>query len=291
MTPGRSPEVLEQAQAKACCADLYQSELARIILGETLHPGGLALTNRLARLMGVQPGDWVVDLASGRGASAMAVSRVFRCKVVGVEFGRAAVAEAQAKAEAQPSMLQEPALETTAASKAKGSYFIQGDAERPPLRLGFFDALFSECSMSLFLDKPKAIADAVRLLRPGGKFGLSDVTVAPGSLPKELDGAVGRILCLSDALDVEGYAQLLEGAGLRVILKVAATTEIIKLLDSLETKLGAFLAWQGITGQPVPDSGLVRQAPELIATLGRLVADGRLGYWLFVAEKPVSGPM
>ena len=124
--------MLEQAQAKACCADLYRSELARIILGETLHPGGLALTNCLARLMGVQPGDWVVDLASGRGASAMAVSQVFRCNVVGVEFGRSAVAEAQAKAEAQPSMPQEQALETTPAPKAKGSYFIQGDAERPP---------------------------------------------------------------------------------------------------------------------------------------------------------------
>jgi hypothetical protein len=88
------------------------------------------------------------------------------------------------------------------------------------------------------------VADAVGLLRPGGKFGLSDVTVTPGSLPKELDGAVGRILCLSDALDVEGYTRLLEGAGLRGIQRVDASTEIVKLLNSLETKLGAFLAWQ-----------------------------------------------
>ena len=277
--------MLEQAQAKACCADLYQSELARLILGETLHPGGLALTNRLARLMGVQPGDWVVDLASGRGASAMAVSRVFRCNVVGVEFGRAAVAESQ------PATPQGQTLETTPTPEAPGAYFVQGDAERPPLCTGFFDGLFSECSMSLFLDKPKAVAEAVGLLRPGGRFGLSDVTVATGSLPEELDGAVGRILCLSDALDVDGYTRLLEGAGLREIRQVDASTEIIKLLDSLGAKLGAFMAWQGLTGGAAPDSDLLRQAPELIAKLGRLVADGRLGYWLFAAEKPSSGPV
>ena len=67
-------DVLEQARAKACCADLYQSDLARLILGDTMHPGGLALTNRLGKLMDIQPGDWVMDLASARGASAMAVS-------------------------------------------------------------------------------------------------------------------------------------------------------------------------------------------------------------------------
>jgi SAM-dependent methyltransferase len=285
MTPGRRPDVVEQVQTKTCCADLYQSELARIILGETLHPGGLALTNRLARLMGVQPGDWVVDLASGRGASAAAVSRVFRCNVVGVEFGRAAVAEAQ------PATLQGPSLDIKSTQETPGAYFVQGDAERPPLRTGFFDGLFIECSMSLFLDKPRAVAEAVELLRPGGRFGLSDVTVTAGSLPKELDGAVGRILCLSDALDVDGYTRLLEGAGLRQIQQVDASTEIIKLLDTLKAKLGAFLAWQGLTGQPTPDSEMLRQAPELIATLGRLVADGRLGYWLFAAEKPAPGPM
>jgi SAM-dependent methyltransferase len=291
MTPGRGPDVLEQAQAKACCADLYQSELARLILGETLHPGGLALTNRLARLMGVQPGDWVVDLASGRGASAMAVSRVFRCNVVGVEFGRAAASEAHAKAEAQPATPQGPSLDTVSTFGPQGVYFVQGDAERPPLRTGFFNALLSECSMSLFPDKSRAVAEAVGLLRPGGRFGLSDVTVAAGSLPKELDGAVGRILCLSDALGVDGYTRLLDEAGLREIQQVDASTEIIKLLDSLKAKLGAFTAWQGLTGGPSLDTDLLQRAPELIATLGSLVADGRLGYWLFAAEKPAAGPM
>ena len=56
----------QEAVAKACCADLYQSQLARMVLGDNLHPGGLALTNRLGKLMGIRQGDWVyIDAPSG----------------------------------------------------------------------------------------------------------------------------------------------------------------------------------------------------------------------------------
>jgi SAM-dependent methyltransferase len=189
----------EQAVAKACCADLYQSDLARLVFGDTLHPGGLALTNQLARLMDIQPDDWVVDLASGRGSSAMAVSRVFHCNVVGVEFGAPAAAEAHAGSLGSPA--------------APSAFFLRGDAECPPLRPGRFDAVFCECSMSLFADKAGAVREIARLLRPEGRFGLSDVTVTPDCLPPELGGTVGQLLCLSDALDTQGYFRLLRTGG------------------------------------------------------------------------------
>ncbi len=76
-----------EAEAKACCADLYQSDMAKLIMGDTLHPGGLGLTNKLGRLMGLESGDVVADLANARGESAQALGRVFRCSVLGVEFG------------------------------------------------------------------------------------------------------------------------------------------------------------------------------------------------------------
>lgn len=160
----------EEAIAKACCADLYQSDLARMILGDTLHPGGLALTNRLGRLMGIQPGDWVADLASGRGTSAMAVSRTFHCKVVGIEFGERAAAAALASS-----------LEAPIQSDA---FFVWGDAEQPPLKSSVIDAVLCECSMSIFPDKPSAVEQIKAVLRPKGRFGLSrdspDQTDFPG---------------------------------------------------------------------------------------------------------------
>lgn len=267
-------DLLEQAKAKACCADLYQSDLARHILGDTLHPGGLALTYQLAKLLELQPGDWVVDLASGRGTSAMAVSRVFKCIVVGVEFGRAAVAEAYTSARSSPG--------------AAKSHHIQGDGERPPLRPRFFDAVFCECSMSLFLDKACAAREATALLRPGGRFGLSDVTVEPNSLPSELDGTLGQMLCLTDALNVDGYIQLLEESGLNLLHQIDVSVEGIKILDTMQAKLGALMAWQRLTGQQGLEPELMDRVPYLLTQLRSLITQGKLGYWLFVAEKPAD---
>jgi arsenite methyltransferase len=269
-----STDVLEQARAKACCADLYQSELARIIIGDTLHPGGLALTNQMAKLLEIQPGGWVADLASARGASAMAVSRVFKCQVVGVEFGRGAVAQAQAAAQSS--------------STATRSYAVQGDAERPPLRGESMDAVFCECAMSLFPDKPRAVTEVVNLLRPGGRFGLSDVTVEPDSLPKELNGTLSQLLCLTDALNVPGYVRLLENSVLNLVHQIDASIEAHRILDALDAKLGAFMAWQKLTSRGSPQFELLQQAPELLSTLRDLVAQGRISYWIFVAEKPVA---
>ena len=245
-----------------------------MILGDSMHPGGLALTNQFARLLAIPQAGWVVDLASGRGASAMAVSRVFKCNVVGVEFGREAVSEAH-----------------TASQNGRGSarsYHLQGDAERPPLRPGVFDGVFCECAMSLFPNKLAAVRETVALLRPGGRFGLSDVTVEPGCLPGELDGTLGQLLCLTDALNVSGYLALLEAAGLSLVHQVDASIEAVKIPEALEAKLEAFTAWQKMTGQPGPDPELLERGPELLANLRSPIHQGQPGYWNFVAEKPLA---
>jgi arsenite methyltransferase len=58
-------------EVKACCAALYESDWARLLLGDSLHPGGLALTERLGSLLGLGPGDRVLDVACGPGTSAL----------------------------------------------------------------------------------------------------------------------------------------------------------------------------------------------------------------------------
>ncbi|HIM37982.1 MAG TPA: methyltransferase domain-containing protein [Dehalococcoidia bacterium] len=269
-----SMDILEEAKAKACCADLYQSELARMIMGDSIHPGGLTLTNQMGRLMGIQPGDWVADLASARGNSAVAVSRVFKCNVVGVEFGREAALESHTAA--------------INARLAERSHNVQGDAETPPLRAGRFDSAFCECAMSLFQNKARAVAETVNLLKPGGRFGLSDVTVEPNCLPPEIDGTLGQLLCLTDASTVQGYVELMEASGLKMLHQVDASIEGIKILAALEAKLEAFTAWQKMTGQQGPDPEMLERGPELLATLRGLIQEGRLGYWIFVAEKPTT---
>jgi hypothetical protein len=256
-----------EAEAKACCADLYQSDMAKLIMGDTLHPGGLGLTNRLGRLMGLRPGDLVADLASACGESAQALGRVFRCSVLGVEFGAEAVRHAH----------------DTTPEKSRAR-FVRGDAENLPLRTGAFDAVVCECSMSLFINKGLAVTETARLLKPGGRFGLSDVTIEPGVLPEELEGDLGQVLCMTNALTTDGYVDLLERGGFTVTESLDASAEIIKILDEVQGKLAAFLAFQRMTGSS-ESGGQLERSPELIAMVREMVKSGDLGYWLFVGEK------
>ena len=258
---------MSDAAAKAGCAALFESDMARMVLGETLHPGGLGLTNRLARLTGIEQGELVLDLACARGVSAAAVSRAFHCRVVGVEFGEAPLKKAVAGA---PSSVR----------------LVRGDAESPPFGNGSFDRALCECSMSLFPDKDKAVAATARLLKQGGSFGLSDVAIEPGALPPELEGELGQMLCLTGALTKQGYRRLLERGGFTVTSEFDASSEISKILNDVGMKLAAYTTFQRLLGRPV--EGLPTRGPALLSTLRRLVNDGKLGYWLFVGQKVES---
>ena len=263
--------MLDTYAAKICCADLYSSELARLILGDSLHPGGLRATNRLGRIMGLQPGWRALDLACGMGTSAMALSRVFRCRVTGLELGAEAAATSRQRA-----------LEQTVPANVD---FIRGDAELPPFRDSAFDAVLIECATSLFSDKAAAIAECRRLLKPGGVLGISDVTVAPGSLPPELDGMVGMMLCLTDALSSEGYRDLLEQAGFSTEEPEDLSTEVLTLLADLRARLGLGRTLAGMDTELVFD--LAAEAPGLLDRVEPLVESGQIGYWLYVGRAPI----
>ena len=71
-----------------------------------------------------------------------------------------------------------------------------------------------------------------------------------------------------------------------IVAQEDASVEILKILNRVETKLGALAAWQGLTGQAAPEPEMLGQAPRLIVQMRELVAAGNIGYWLLVAEKP-----
>ena len=260
--------MLQTYSAKICCADLYSSELARLILGDSLHPGGLRATNRLGRAMELQPGWRVLDLACGLGTSATAISRVFRCHVTGLELGAAAATGSRQRA------LEQPVPANVA--------FVRGDAEMPPFHSGAFDAVVIECATSLFADKSAAIAEVRRLLRPGGVIGLSDVTVEPGSLPPELDSTVGMMLCLTDALPAAGYTRLLESGGFTVTRRADLSGEVVSLLAELRGKL---TLWNGVSPSAMTATADWSDLPSgLLERVENLVQQGKIGYWLYVAR-------
>ncbi len=88
------------ADVKACCAAAYSSDLVALLLGDSYHPGGQALTRRLAAAMQLRTGQSVLDVAAGRGTSALTIAREYDTTVVGVDLSAPNVALANDAAEA-----------------------------------------------------------------------------------------------------------------------------------------------------------------------------------------------
>lgn len=187
---------------KSCCATLYESGFARLLLGDSFHPGGIRLTARLGEKLRLAPGKRVLDAASGKGESALFLVERFGCQVVGIDFGAQNVRESEQRA--------------AAAGVAHLATFRRGDAEKIDFLDASFDAVICECAFCTFPDKPAAAAEFARVLRPGGTIGLSDLTRS-AALPQELEGLLAWIACIADARPVEEYAAYLEAAGFRKV--------------------------------------------------------------------------
>ena len=188
-------------EVKFCCAAAYGSEWARLLLGDSFHPGGMDLTERLGALLELAPGKRVLDVAAGKGTSAIHLARRFGCAVVGIDYGGANVRAATQAAEA--------------ADVAHLVHFAEGDAEQLTAADASFDAVICECAFCTFPDKPAAAAEFARVLRRGGRVGLSDLTRA-GDIPPDLRGLLAWIACIADAQPLSEYQRSLAEAGLRV---------------------------------------------------------------------------
>jgi hypothetical protein len=71
-----SPDTVKQ-----CCARLYESDFAKLLLGDSFHPGGTRLTERLGELLGLGPQSRVLDIASDTGTSALFLAERVSCEV------------------------------------------------------------------------------------------------------------------------------------------------------------------------------------------------------------------
>jgi SAM-dependent methyltransferase len=91
--------------------------------------------------------------------------------------------------------------------------FRLGEIEQMPVESGAIDVIVSNCVLNLLPDKASAFVEMFRVLRPGGRFCVSDI-VATGALPEGVRAAAGLYVgCIAGALTATDYLALIEAAG------------------------------------------------------------------------------
>jgi ubiquinone/menaquinone biosynthesis C-methylase UbiE len=255
---------------KACCVALYESDWAAVILGDSFHPGQLQLTERLGDLLGLQPGQRVLDVASGIGTSAIFLAQHFGCQVVGVDFAVKNIDQAIANAE-------EAAVDHLVR-------FEQGDAEQLPFEDGSFDVLISECAFCTFPSKQEAASQFARVLKPGGRIGLSDLTRS-GALPPELDTLMAWVACIADAQPIEEYTSILSQAGFSMGEPEIHDEALVELINQVRGKLMVAELMVSLKKLEVPDWIDFDQVGRLAQITAQTVDQGKLGYAIFTGEK------
>ncbi|HXT36944.1 MAG TPA: methyltransferase domain-containing protein [Chloroflexota bacterium] len=256
-------------ETKRCCAAVYGSEWARFLLGDSYHPGGLVLTERLGTLLGLEPGTRVLDVAAGTGGSAIYLADRFGCRVMGLDLSAANVAAAREAAER--------------AGVAELTEFVAGDAERLPFPDQSFDAVICECAFCTFPDKARAAVEFARILRQGGRVGLSDLT-REGPLSRELEGLLAWIACIADARPLAEYQAYLQYADFLIEQTERHDDALQAMIRGIQTKLMGIDLLVGLRKLDLPSIDL-GQARAMARSAAEAARTGALGYVLLTGTR------
>jgi SAM-dependent methyltransferase len=227
---GRSSCCGSAASATSCCdpitSNLYDAgqtgEVPEAAIAASL---GCGNPTALAEL---RPGETVLDLGSGGGIDVLLSAR--RVGPTGKAYGLDMTDEMLALAE-----------ENRRKSGLTNVEYLKGEIETIPLPDNSVDVIISNCVINLSADKDRVLKEAFRVLRPGGRFAVSDVVVrgeVPAAIRKSMELWVG---CVAGALSETDYRRMLAQAGFADI-----DLEVTRVYGSDDAR--AFLAAESLDG-------------------------------------------
>ena len=260
---------MENTNIKQCCASFYGSDLACMLLGDSFHPGGVRLTQRIGELLGLTPTAHVLDVAAGPGTSALHLAKSFGCRVTGIDLSDANISAARSAADAQ--------------GLSQLAQFELADAERLPFPDASFDAIVCECAFCTFPGKDVAATEFARVLKVGGGVGISDLTRAAAPLP-ELEGLLAWIACIGDALPVQEYGSILTHAGLSVEKTEMHDEALGEMMRGVQSRLLGVEIASGLGKLDIPGLDL-SAAKQFASAAAEAIRGGKLGYTILIAKR------
>jgi arsenite methyltransferase len=187
----------------SCCStitsDLYDQTQATALPAEAMLASlGCGNPTALAEL---KPGEVVLDLGSGGGIDVLLSAR--RVGPTGKAYGLDMTDEMLALAR-----------DNQRKAALSNVEFLKGEIEHIPLPDNSVDVIISNCVINLSADKDRVIAEAFRVLKPGGRFAVSDVVVRGDAIPDAIRRSMELwVGCIAGALEEGNYRDKLAHAG------------------------------------------------------------------------------
>ncbi len=174
-------------------------------------------------LASLAEGEVVLDLGSGGGIDVLLSAQ--RVGPTGKAYGLDMTDEMLALAR-----------ENQAKAGVTNVEFLKGEIEHIPLPDNSIDVIISNCVINLSVDKPQVLAEAFRVLKPGGRLAVSDIVIR-GSVDARVRASVKLwIGCIAGALEEEQYCRYLAAAGFS---QIAIEPTRIYELDDVHTLLAS----------------------------------------------------
>ena len=199
----------------SCCADGDDAAMFGEALYDAEQRGELPQAATLASLGCGNPtavaelreGETVLDLGSGGGIDVILSAK--RVGQTGLAYGLDMTDEMLALAR-----------KNTEEAGVRNAIFLKGVIEQVPLPAASVDVVISNCVINLSTDKPAVLTEMARVLRPGGRIGISDVVAEDHLSPEERAARGSYVGCIAGALSKGEYEAGLEAAGFEQITVV-----------------------------------------------------------------------
>ena len=208
---GKAAAAVIEGEQSGCCgsgpagtdrnpitSDLYTTDDAAALPEEAVLASlGCGNPTALAEL---GPGETVLDLGSGGGIDVLLSAK--RVGPDGKAYGLDMTDE-----------MLDLARRNQEKAGVENVEFLKGEIEQIPLPDDSVDVIISNCVINLSADKARVLQEAYRVLRPGGRFAVSDIVVR-GPVPEEIRRSIEMwVGCVAGALEEEEYRSLLRQAG------------------------------------------------------------------------------
>lgn len=235
-------------------SNIYETEEMNCILGDTIRPGGIEITDECVKFCKFSEGDSVLDIGCGKGITVEYLEKEYHLRSYGIDPSKVLLKQGKSR---------NPKIN-----------ICEGTGENIPFLDNCIDGIFAECTLSLMNDLPKVLNEINRVLKINGWFIITDV-YAKNPEYLNLLNEFNFKTCLRGLHDIEKLKRNLASNGFNIILFKDYSDILRELFVKIVFKYGSMdMFWRKTTSCSID----CRKFQQVLSKC-------KVGYFLMVGKK------